>query len=98
VSDPRERDSGNTILAKEFPGGVLVVTGANSSVGLRSMPARFLLMDEVDAYPPSASTGAAGTVAVRARGEGKKQVVLPVEEFARLLSEEVRTRSRVPLI
>ena len=61
VSDPRERDSGNTILAKEFPGGVLVVTGANSSVGLRSMPARFLLMDEVDAYPPSASTGAAGT-------------------------------------
>ena len=61
VSDPRERDSGNTILAKEFPGGVLVSTGANSSVGLRSMPARFLLMDEVDAYPPSASTGAVGT-------------------------------------
>jgi phage terminase large subunit GpA-like protein len=61
VSDPRERDSGNTILAKEFPGGVLVATGANSSVGLRSMPARYLLMDEVDAYPPSASTGAAGT-------------------------------------
>jgi len=49
VSDPRERDSGNTILAKEFPGGVLVATGASSSVGLRSMPARFLLMDEVDA-------------------------------------------------
>ncbi len=61
VSDPRERDSGNTILAKEFPGGVLVMTGANSSVGLRSMPARFLLMDEVDAYPASASSGAAGT-------------------------------------
>jgi len=61
VSDPRERDSGNTILAKEFPGGVLVATGANSSVGLRSMPARYLLMDEVDAYPASASTGAAGT-------------------------------------
>lgn len=31
---------------------------ANNSVGLRSMPARFLLMDEVNAYPPSASTGA----------------------------------------
>jgi phage terminase large subunit GpA-like protein len=39
VSDPRERDSANTILAKEFPGGVLVA-GANSAVGLRSMPAR----------------------------------------------------------
>jgi hypothetical protein len=57
VSDPRERDSGNTILAKEFPGGVLVATGANSAVGLRSMPARYLLMDEVDAYPTSASSG-----------------------------------------
>ncbi|HUA57935.1 MAG TPA: phage terminase large subunit family protein [Verrucomicrobiae bacterium] len=61
VSDPRERDSGNTILAKEFPGGVLVATGANSAVGLRSMPARYLLMDEVDAYPASASSGGAGT-------------------------------------
>ncbi len=61
VSDPRERDSGNTILTKEFPGGMLVMTGANSSVGLRSMPVRFLLLDEVDAYPASASSGAAGT-------------------------------------
>ncbi|MGA3203564.1 MAG: phage terminase large subunit family protein, partial [Bryobacteraceae bacterium] len=37
VSDPRSRDSGNTMLAKEFPGGILVMTGANSAVGLRSM-------------------------------------------------------------
>ena len=27
VSDPRSRDSGNTVLSKEFPGGVLVMTG-----------------------------------------------------------------------
>src|SRR5919108_6244665 len=51
VSDPRSRDSGNTILSKEFPGGVLVMTGANSAVGLRSMAARYLFLDEVDAYP-----------------------------------------------
>jgi phage terminase large subunit GpA-like protein len=51
VSDPRSRDSGNTILAKEFPGGVLVMTGANSAVGLRSMAARYLFLDEVDGYP-----------------------------------------------
>jgi phage terminase large subunit GpA-like protein len=36
------------------PGGILVMTGANSAVGLRSMPARYLFLDEVDAYPPSA--------------------------------------------
>ncbi len=40
----------------------------------------------------------AGTVAVRARGEGKKQVVLPVDEFVRKLEEEIRTRSLNPLI
>jgi len=51
VRDPRSRDSGNTILAKEFPGGVLVMTGANSAVGLRSMAARYLFLDEIDAYP-----------------------------------------------
>lgn len=51
VSAPRSRDSGNTMLSKDFPGGVLVMTGANSAVGLRSMPARYLFMDEIDGYP-----------------------------------------------
>jgi len=51
VSDPRSRDSGNTVLSKDFPGGVLVMTGANSAVGLRSMAARYLFLDEADAYP-----------------------------------------------
>ncbi len=54
VKDPRRRDSGTTVLSKEFPGGILVMTGANSAIGLRSMPARFLFLDEVDAYPPDA--------------------------------------------
>ena len=51
VKPSRSRDSGNTILSKDFPGGVLVLTGANSAVGLRSMPARYLFLDEVDGYP-----------------------------------------------
>ena len=51
VAAARERDSGNTMLSKEFAGGQLVITGANSAVGLRSMSARYLFMDEVDAYP-----------------------------------------------
>lgn len=51
IADPRSRDSGNTQLVKEFQGGVLVVTGANSAVGLRSMPVRYLFLDEVDAFP-----------------------------------------------
>jgi phage terminase large subunit GpA-like protein len=51
VSDPRARDSGNTLLTKEFRGGVFVLTGANSGAGLRMMPIRFLFCDEVDEYP-----------------------------------------------
>jgi phage terminase large subunit GpA-like protein len=54
VKPARSRDAGNTVLSKEFPAGLLVITGANSAVGLRSMPARYLFLDEVDAYPPSA--------------------------------------------
>ncbi len=50
VKDARARDSGNTVQSKEFTGGILVMTGANSAVGLRSMPVRYLFLDEVDAY------------------------------------------------
>ena len=55
VSEPRSRDSGNTTLLKEFPGGSLAMTGANSSIGLREMAARYLFLDEVDAYPQDVS-------------------------------------------
>lgn len=51
VRPSRERDSGNTVQSKEFPGGILVMAGANSAAGLRSMPARYLFLDEIDAYP-----------------------------------------------
>ncbi|OHC75228.1 MAG: phage tail protein [Rhodospirillales bacterium RIFCSPLOWO2_12_FULL_58_28] len=54
VRPSRSRDSGNTVLSKDFVGGILVLTGANSAVGLRSIPARYLFLDEVDAYPASA--------------------------------------------
>ncbi|HZF24018.1 MAG TPA: phage terminase large subunit family protein [Burkholderiales bacterium] len=53
VRTARSRDSGNTILAKEFLGGILVLAGANSAKQLRSMAARYLFLDEVDAYPPN---------------------------------------------
>ena len=50
VKPSRSRDSGNTMLTKSFPGGMLALTGANSAVGLRSMPVRYLFLDEVDGY------------------------------------------------
>lgn len=47
----KSRDSSNTVLQKDFEGGTLVMTGANSAAGLRSMPARYIMFDEIDAYP-----------------------------------------------
>ena len=51
VAPARSRDSGNTMFSKEFPGGILLLAGANSATGLRSAPCRWILLDEVDAFP-----------------------------------------------
>lgn len=54
--DPRARDSGNTLLHKQFPGGMLALAGANSPASLASRPVRIVLCDEVDRYALSAGT------------------------------------------
>jgi phage terminase large subunit GpA-like protein len=51
IAVKRQGDSSNTLLEKDFPGGTIVLTGANSAVGLCSMPARFIFFDEIDRYP-----------------------------------------------
>lgn len=50
----RSRDGGNSTTRKSFIGGDLLMVGANSPLGLRSLPARFILLDEIDAYPADA--------------------------------------------
>lgn len=55
-ADVKSRDRGNTILSKLFPGGRLIMGGANSPAGLASRPIRILLCDEVDRFPASAGT------------------------------------------
>ena len=50
----KSRYSGNTISKKNFPGGMLVIVGANAPTDLRSRPIKVLLADEVDAYKASA--------------------------------------------
>jgi len=51
IPPARSRDSGNSQFAKVFPGGVLILTGANSAASLKSMPARYIGLDEIDSYP-----------------------------------------------
>lgn len=54
VRAAREKDSGNSTLVKDFPGGFLIMAGSNSAAGLRSMPARNLIGDDLDAWAPEA--------------------------------------------
>lgn len=51
IRPPKSRASGNTLSLKEFPGGFLKLTGANSGAGLRSDPVPIVVFDEVDGYP-----------------------------------------------
>lgn len=56
VRDVKSRNSGNTLLHKQFPGGHITIAGANAPSGLASRPIRITLFDEVDRYPVSAGT------------------------------------------
>jgi phage terminase large subunit GpA-like protein len=56
VKDPRSRDSGNTLLMKEFPGGGLYLAGANAPSAIAGRPIRVVLRDERDRFPASAGT------------------------------------------
>ncbi len=74
-----------------------------SSVDERSDTLNYRIRDaELHKVPYMAVVGQreaeSGSAAVRARGEGKKQVVLPIDEFVAKLTEEIRTRSLTPLV
>ena len=65
VSEKRIKSSTNTILAKEFPGGILFLIGANSSAGFRQSSIRNLFMDDADGF--TADAGGEGDPAELAR-------------------------------
>ena len=54
VSDPKSRDSGNTILQKTYPGGILTMCGSTEAHALASKPIRYVLGDERDRWALSA--------------------------------------------
>ena len=56
VHEEKSRDSGNTILQKSFPGGMLIMVGSNAPSALASTPARYIIGDERDRWAISAGT------------------------------------------
>lgn len=54
VSAPKSRDSGNTLLQKTYPGGILTMCGSTEAHALASKPIRYVLGDERDRWATSA--------------------------------------------
>jgi len=54
VAPVKAKTSGNTILQKTFPGGILKVIGTNSPSALASTPVRYIICDEIDRFGKSA--------------------------------------------
>lgn len=81
ISSTETRNADNTILTKSFPGGFVALCGANSAAGLRSMPARYIICDEVDAYPASAVGGAGAEGGSVAEGDPVDLAIARSETF-----------------
>lgn len=101
VSEARSRDSANSMLFKKFKGGALVMTGANTSRGLRGRPARFVWLDEVDVYKGTVS-GEGDPVALAEKrtsnfAAGRKVIITSsptIKGFSRVDREFLRTDQR----
>jgi phage terminase large subunit GpA-like protein len=100
IAPARARDSGNTMFSKDFSGGIMLLTGANSSTGLRSAPCRYLFMDEVDAFPSDVD-GEGDPVALAERRTttfARRKILLTstptVKDFSRIEAEYQRSDQR----
>lgn len=51
IAEPKKKDSETTTLMKDFPGGYLMLVGANSSSAFRNVSIRYLMADDVNGYP-----------------------------------------------
>jgi len=100
IAPARARDSGNTMFSKEFSGGIMLLTGANSATGLRSAPCRYLFCDEVDGFPSDVD-GEGDPVALAERRTttfARRKILLTstptVKDFSRIEAEYLRSDQR----
>lgn len=100
IAPARSRDSGNTLFSKDFPGGIIVLTGANSATALRSMPCRYVFADELDAWPLDVEgEGDPLTLAERRTNTFARRKILmtstpTIKDFSRIEREYLRSDQR----
>jgi len=75
IAPARARNSGNTILSKDFDGGSVFFIGANSPASLRGTSGQLLIGDEVDSYEESAGAEGDPVELLWKRGESYPKVV-----------------------
>lgn len=93
IASAKTRDSDNTIIHKEYPGGPLDFVGANSPTDLASRPKRIILCDEIDKYPESA--GQEGDPLKLAEERASTYEALGRAKFIRACSPTERGKSRI---
>lgn len=96
----RRRDATNAEDMKDFPGGMLVIGGANSAASLASMPIRYVLCDEVDRFPWEVGTEGdpLGLIDERTKTFPRRKVMLvstpTVKGMSRIESEYEKSDQR----
>jgi phage terminase large subunit GpA-like protein len=75
----KSRDSGNTIRKKNFPGGIIIMGGANSASSLRMMPIERLVLDEEDSYEQDIEgEGSPSDIAIRRTANFPRRKILHI--------------------
>lgn len=96
----RSRDSSNAEDIKDFPGGVMVIGGANSPASLSSMPIRYVVCDEVDRFPWEAGEEGdpLGLIDERTKTFPRRKVLLvstpTIKDSSRIEAEYLRSDQR----
>ncbi len=84
------KDSDDTMLLKNFPGGIIIMGGANSAASLRSMPIERLALDEEESYDADIEEeGSPSDLAVR------RTANFPNRKIFRLSTPKIKETSRI---
>lgn len=94
IRPAKSRDSQNTILEKSFPGGHLVIVGANAPGGLAAQPIRYLVFEELDRVPAEKAVGKEGDFEALAIARTTDENMIDVRKIYRSTSPTISGESR----
>jgi threonyl-tRNA synthetase len=94
VSDAQAEAAGAVVARLKAAGIRATLDSSNDTLNYRIREGELMKVPYMAVVGQREADG--GTVALRVRGEGKKQEIVPLEAFATRVAEEIRTRALVP--